>query len=134
MIKVLIWLIYIGVGAAAIALSVANREPVPVSLAPLPYIFEIPMYFLFFIFAALGLFLAGLGGIVRQGIWRHRAKKAEKLVLQLEAKLDDREAERERAQADIMTAQAKLIAAQDGEMESANVVPAALPLEKKRSR
>ncbi|MBL4645489.1 MAG: DUF1049 domain-containing protein [Rhizobiales bacterium] len=100
-------LILIPVGILVIFLSVANRDPVLVSLNPLTnssadaassaFTYSVPLYLVLFLALLIGIVLGGLGSWFAQGKWRkkardekseankyrQRAEDAEKKVLEL---------------------------------------------------
>lgn len=68
------------VAILVIALSVANRTPVRVSLDPFnpsdPVIaFEVPLFWLLFAAVALGAVLGGVAAWLKQGRWRRAARR-----------------------------------------------------------
>ncbi len=72
---------------------VANRGAVTVSLWPLPYLVDLPLYLVFFIGLFTGLVLAGVIGVVRRARSFTRARRAEKQAQRLQAEVDSLEQE-----------------------------------------
>ena len=76
MLRILSWIVGIPVAAAIVAFAVANRGSVKLSLLPLPFEIELPLYLV-----ALGAMLAGLilGGLIAwlsAGRLRRRTRQA----------------------------------------------------------
>lgn len=76
MLRILSWIVGIPVAAAIVAFAVANRGAVKLSLLPLPFEIELPLYLV-----ALGALLAGLlaGGLIAwlsAGRLRRRARQS----------------------------------------------------------
>ncbi len=99
MLRLISWFLMIPVAAAVILLSVANREDVTVSLAPLPVAFALPLPAV--ILGAVGVgFLWGAlvawisGGRCRAGARRnrYRAAQAERDAKRLDEKIAKTEA------------------------------------------
>jgi Lipopolysaccharide assembly protein A domain len=80
--KFLFWLLWLPFGLAFVALAVANRTLVSIRLDPtgaelLPTL-EAPLFMVIFFFLILGTLLGGVMVWLRQGIWRNRARQAER--------------------------------------------------------
>lgn len=76
MLRILSWIVGIPIAAAIVAFAVANRGSVKLSLLPLPFEIELPLYLV-----ALGAMLAGLilGGLIAclsAGRLRRRARQS----------------------------------------------------------
>ncbi len=81
------WIVAVPVAVAVIALAVANRAPVPVSLDPLPFVVEIPLFAVFFGALLLG-FAAGAAFVWVAGFkWRMLARNRGNRVDFLEREL-----------------------------------------------
>jgi lipopolysaccharide assembly protein A len=94
-----------------VAFAVANRTPVPVSFAPLPILFELPVYGVFL----LGLVLGGLiGGLA---LWlsglpqRFQARRMRRKVSALESQVAVLREREQRARAEGYSAQRGVMAA-----------------------
>ena len=72
---------------------VANRGAVTVSLWPLPYLVDLPLYLVFFIGLFTGLVLAGVIGVIKRARSFTRARRAEKQAQRLQAEVDSLEQE-----------------------------------------
>lgn len=79
--------------AVVVLFIVANRGAVTVSLWPLPYLVDLPLYLVFFIGLFTGLVLAGVIGMVRRARSFARARRAEKQAQRLQATVDSLERE-----------------------------------------
>jgi uncharacterized membrane protein YciS (DUF1049 family) len=95
--KILAVVILVPIAIAAVALSVANRHDVALSLDPFnaadPAVaIAVPLYMLIFAAIALGIVIGGVGTWLGQGRWRRQARR-----LKHEAKDMRRENERYRA-------------------------------------
>lgn len=72
--------ILIPIAIVVIALSVANRHEVVFSVDPFnaedpAFAFELPLYWLLFAAAAIGVILGGVATWMRQGRWRRAARR-----------------------------------------------------------
>ena len=102
MLRFLGFLILLPVAAVVVALAVANRQAVTLSLDPFnpasPALsLQAPLYLVLFAAVALGIVLGGLGAWTNQGRWRREARRvrAEAARWKSEAvRLREREAER----------------------------------------
>ncbi len=79
--------------AVVVLFIVANRGAVTVSLWPLPYLVDLPLYLVFFIGLFTGLVLAGVIGVVRRARSFARARRAEKQAQRLQAEVESLEQE-----------------------------------------
>ncbi|MBM3491523.1 MAG: LapA family protein [Alphaproteobacteria bacterium] len=73
----LIWLLLPPLAVLFIAFAIANRAAVAVSLDPLPFVVQVPLYLLVFVAILLGLVVGGLIGWGKA--WRWRRLAAERL-------------------------------------------------------
>ncbi len=79
--------------AVVVLFIVANRGAVTVSLWPLPYLVDLPLYLVFFIGLFAGILLAGVIGMVRRARSFARARRAEKEARRLQTEVDALEQE-----------------------------------------
>lgn len=79
--------------AVVVLFIVANRGAVTVSLWPLPYLVDLPLYLVFFIGLFTGLVLAGVIGVIKRARSFTRARRAEKQAQRLQAEVDSLEQE-----------------------------------------
>ncbi len=73
-------IVFVPIAVVVIAISVANRHEVVFSLDPFdatdPALsFELPLYWLLFAAAVIGLLVGGMATWVRQGRWRRAARQ-----------------------------------------------------------
>lgn len=78
--KFLAVVILVPIAIIAVALSVANRHAVPVSLDPFnstdpSVVLHVPLFVLVFGAVALGVLLGGVGAWLSQGRWRKQARR-----------------------------------------------------------
>lgn len=76
MLRILSWIVGIPVAAAIVAFAVANRGSVKLSLLPLPFEIELPLYLVVLGALAGGLILGGLIAWISAGRLRHRARQS----------------------------------------------------------
>lgn len=81
------------VAAVVVLFIVANRGKVEISLWPLPYLVDLPLYLVFFIGLFAGMVLAGAIGVIRRARSFARARRAEKESRRLQAEVDSLEQE-----------------------------------------
>lgn len=93
--RILSWIVLLPLALIVIALAVANRGTVTISLWPLPLDFAPQLWLLVMVFAGLGLLGGLLVGLNKSVRWQVRARRAEAEVARLEGAL-----EHERASAD----------------------------------
>jgi uncharacterized membrane protein YciS (DUF1049 family) len=77
--KILAIVILVPVAIIAVALSVANRHPVALSLDPFnsvdpAVVISMPLFVLIFAAIAVGVVLGGIGTWLGQGRWRRQAR------------------------------------------------------------
>jgi hypothetical protein len=78
----IIWLV---LALAVLALAVANRAPVVVSLDPLPFALEGPLWAALLAAGFVGLAFGALSVWIPGAKWRWRARRAEKRLGELES-------------------------------------------------
>ncbi|MCW1842155.1 lipopolysaccharide assembly protein LapA domain-containing protein [Prosthecomicrobium hirschii] len=96
--RILWWLVGVPVGIVLVALAVANRAPVKLSLDPFrpdaPALsVELPLYLIFFAVLMIGVVIGGVAVWLNQG--RHR-RSERRLRAETERLLGEREASAER--------------------------------------
>lgn len=87
MMRLIKYLVLIPIGVVVVVLSIANRDPVVVSLNPFSdaaagtdlatLTYSIPLYLLIFGFLLLGVLLGGFASWLAQGKWRRKARDNE---------------------------------------------------------
>lgn len=87
--KALIRLLGVVIGAAAIWFALANRDPVGVSLAPLPVFMELPVYLLVLVVFAVGVLVGGSSHWLAAAHRRSAARDNTRRLVVLERELDD---------------------------------------------
>ena len=87
MIKIVAWAVLLPATLVVIAFAVANRHDVRLSLDPLPFDFEVPLYGLALAFVFLGLLIGGFTAWAKALRWRRRAAEARRRALRLEDEL-----------------------------------------------
>lgn len=97
--RILNWLVVLPVAVVAIALAVANRSAVTVSLDPFSreapaYVFTLPVYALILLAMTAGVVLGGVAVWWKQGAYRKRCRRAE-------GQLDVARAEADRLRAEL---------------------------------
>jgi uncharacterized integral membrane protein len=80
--KVLGFAILLPLAVVIVALAVANRGSVAISLDPLSpanpaYVLHLPLYLLVFLLVIVGVLIGGVAAWVKQGRWRRRARRLE---------------------------------------------------------
>jgi uncharacterized integral membrane protein len=85
--KLLTWIILVPATVVVIAFAVANSASVTVSLDPLPFEPELPLYLLALIFVFIGMLVGGLASSLRVLRWRRAARQARREVARLEGEL-----------------------------------------------
>ena len=88
MLRILSWIVGIPVAAAVVAFAVANRGSVKLSLLPLPFEIELPLYLVVLGAMLAGLILGGLIAWLSAGRLRRRARQSAR-----EAEASSREAQ-----------------------------------------
>ncbi len=73
--KALRWIAGLVVGVVVVAFAVANRAPVPVSLDPLPFSFEAPLFLIVFAGGALGFAVGATAVWLAGNKWRRLARR-----------------------------------------------------------
>lgn len=104
MVKILSWMITLPLGLIIIVFSIANRAPVEVSIWPLPFTAEIPLYIISLIALVAGVVWGGISAWLAAGYIRKRARDnlrraehAEQDLKQTQARLNQLEqAEKDR--------------------------------------
>ena len=86
--KILRWTLFAVIAVAVLAFAIANRGPVTVSLDPLPWAVEAPLYLV----VLGGLVAAALGGALTAARLRRRARRAERQMARLTAAVPARDA------------------------------------------
>ncbi len=81
------------VAVVVVLFIVANRGKVEISLWPLPYLVDLPLYLVFFIGLFAGMVLAGAIGVIRRARSFARTRRAEKESRRLQAEVDSLEQE-----------------------------------------
>jgi uncharacterized integral membrane protein len=76
------------VALVVIAFAIANRHQVTLSLDPLPYAFELPLFTVAFAGILIGLCVGGFAAWMRAGRWRQRARQEHRLASQLSRDLE----------------------------------------------
>ena len=71
------WFILIILGIVLLVFMLSNRGAVTISLYPLPYEIDMPLFLVFVAVFLLGLFFGGIVGRWRGFALRHRLKEAE---------------------------------------------------------
>lgn len=88
MLRILSWIVGIPVAAAVVAFAVANRGSVKLSLLPLPFEIELPLYLVVLGAMLAGLILGGLIAWLSAGRLRRRVRQSAR-----EAEASSREAQ-----------------------------------------
>ena len=82
LIRLIVWLVSLAMIPVVMAFSVSNRGPVEVSLEPIPYVVEAPLYLVVLAAVGIGLVWGGLGawtsGARSRRLARDRAYEASK--------------------------------------------------------
>lgn len=86
--RILSWLIVVPVALLVIAFAIANRHVVALSLDPLPYRFDLPLFVVAFVGIAIGIFVGGCAAWWRGGRWRQRARQEHRLASELSRELE----------------------------------------------
>jgi uncharacterized integral membrane protein len=86
--KIVRALVLIPLAIIIVALAVANRQAVVVSLDPFDrthpaFSVALPLYLLIFLLVIVGVVIGGIAAWLRQGRWRSRARSAESQVREL---------------------------------------------------
>ena len=76
MLRFLSWIVGIPVAAAIVAFAIANRGSVKLSLLPLPFEVELPLYLVVLGALPAGLILGGLIAWISAGRLRRRARQS----------------------------------------------------------
>ena len=99
MLRLISWLLMIPVAAVVILLSIANREDISVSLAPLPAAFSLPLPVVIagavgvgFLWGALAAWISASRSRGRARRYRYRAEQAERDAKRLADKIARMEA------------------------------------------
>jgi uncharacterized integral membrane protein len=90
--KILRWTLFAVIAVAVLAFAIANRGPVTVSLVPLPWAVEAPLYLVVLAGVLGGLVAAALGGALTAARLRRRARRAERQMARLTAAVPARDA------------------------------------------
>jgi uncharacterized integral membrane protein len=85
--KLIAWILLLPATLIVIAFAVANRHGVRLSLDPLPFSFELPLYAQALGFVFLGLLIGGFSAWLKALRWRRRAAEAQRRAAGLEAEL-----------------------------------------------
>jgi uncharacterized integral membrane protein len=85
--KLIAWIVLLPATVVVIAFAVANRQQVAVSLDPLPFGFEAPLYVLALAFVFLGMLVGGASAWVKALRWRRRVAEARRELVRLEGEL-----------------------------------------------
>ena len=88
MAKILSWLIVGPVALVIIAFAIANRHVVELSLDPLPFRFDLPLFVVAFAGIAIGILVGGCAAWWRAGRWRQRARQEHRLASELSRELE----------------------------------------------
>lgn len=80
--KVLAFVVLVPLAVVIVALAVANRGPVAISLDPLnqanpAYVAHVPLYLLVFLLVIVGVLIGGVAAWLKQSHWRRRARRLE---------------------------------------------------------
>ena len=90
--RIIGYLVLLPAAVAIVALSVANRDPVLLSLDPVEtpprYYLELPLFLYLFAAVAIGGILASFATWLRQGRWRRRARTEHDRAARLEREVD----------------------------------------------
>jgi len=81
------WLLLLAFTVLLVSLAVVNRHLVVLSLYPIPYEIELPLYLFSVIFFMLGLFAAGSSGLLRRLAKRRELRRNKKQIHALESEL-----------------------------------------------
>lgn len=97
--RIVNWLVLLPVAIVAIALAVANRGPMTVSLDPFSreapaFVLTLPVYVVILLALTAGVVLGGVAVWLKQGTYRKRCRRAE-------GQLDVARAEAERLRAEL---------------------------------
>jgi len=74
-VKALRWIAGLVVGVGVVAFAIANRAPVPVSLDPLPFAFEAPLFLVAFAGGVLGFAIGATAVWLAGHKWRRLARR-----------------------------------------------------------
>ena len=85
--KLLWWILVIPAGLAVVAIAVANRHSVGVSLDPLPFRFELPVYVIAFGSLVVGFVAGNVSAWLSGHKWRRLASARERKAKLLEREL-----------------------------------------------
>jgi uncharacterized integral membrane protein len=87
-VKLLWWIILLPLLALAAAFAVANRTGITVSLDPLPFVFDTPIYVALMAAIFVGLIVGGISTWMAARPWRREARRSRRNIKLLEAEVD----------------------------------------------
>ena len=106
--KVLSWALFFVVALVAILFAIANRQDIVISLDPLPFTLQAPLYLVVIVAAFAGLIIAAVAAGASAGRARSRLRQAESRIVRIEA-------DNARLRADAVPAAAPAVADSDVE-------------------
>ncbi len=95
--KRLAFLLAILLGAVAVVFAVSNLQRVTLSLWPLPFELEAPLFLIGLAGIVVGILAGGAIAWVGQRVWRRRARQLERRIARLEKDLSALQKERDQA-------------------------------------
>jgi uncharacterized integral membrane protein len=93
-----------------VALAIANRTPVEVSLAPLPIVLELPVYGVFLLGLVLGGLLGGIAVWLGSAPYRRQARRLRNKVWALENQIAVLNKQEQAARAERYSAERAIVA------------------------
>lgn len=127
--RIFAWLIYTLLALLFIWLAVANRAVVTISLSPLDYAIDMPLFFVVVLGVALGFLILGPIGAWKRWRLRRQVKRLESEKAKLEKNLADMTAERDRLAGVVREGDQRITAAQNTGAYGKNA-PGLLPTSK----
>lgn len=110
--RFIFYILYALLALVFIWLAVANRGPATISLSPLDYAIDLPLFFVMIIGLFLGVIALGPGNAWKRWKLQRQLKKAEQENTKLKSELEKVAAERDILKADIRPGDPKIEAAQ----------------------
>lgn len=83
--KVLAWGLFFLLALIAVLFAIANRQAIVISLDPLPFTVQAPLYLVVLVAAFAGLLVAAVTAGVSAGRARSRLRQAERRIARIEA-------------------------------------------------
>jgi len=99
---------------AIVAFAIANRTPVPVSFAPLPYLIELPVYGVFLLGLVVGALVGGIALWLSGIPQRLRARRMRNKIWALENQIEVLKKQERQARAAEYSAERGMVAAGSG--------------------